>query len=143
MTLVWFFDNTKRGSDPEKWRCNWHWERYSDRNQVALNNAIGEGRAKLEILKEKWNSMAPVDLQKLKQDDTDNVARYMKCLHPSGILYRGWDEEHPRDQRNSFDTLDLFLYWRELSSQLEEEFHDPSAIQPGDTWDDALARGVR
>ena len=100
MTLVWFFDNTKGGSDPEKWRSSAHWERYSERNQVALNKATEEGRAKLEILKEKWNTMVPVDLQKLEQYDDSNTVRYMKCIHSLGILYRSWDEEHPRDQRN-------------------------------------------
>ena len=30
----------------------------------------------------------------------------------------------------------------ELSSQLHVEFYDPEAIQPGDTYDDALDRGV-
>ena len=106
MTLVWFFDKTKKGSAPEKFRHSEHWECYSDLNQLALNKAFEEGKTKLQIMKDKWGIMVPVDLQKMEQYDDSNTVRYMKCTHPSRRLFRGWDEENPRDYRDPFDTLD-------------------------------------
>ena len=76
MTLVWYFDKTRKGSDPEKWRDQSYWELYSERNQRALNMATEAGTSKLHIVYEKWQSKVLVDLQKLEQYDDDDTVRH-------------------------------------------------------------------
>ena len=96
MTLVWYVDKTRKGSDPEKLRDESHWELYSERNQRALNIASEKGTSHLHILKEKWDCMVLVDLQKLEQYDDENTVRYMKCHYSIGKLCRSWEEQNPR-----------------------------------------------
>lgn len=142
MTLIWYVDSTKKGSKPDKWRDDTHWERYSERNQTALNLAFQEGTSQLCIMKEKWQCEVLVDLDKLEQYDDEKTVRYMKCHYSIGNLCKSWEEQNPRTRRESFNTLSSYLYHEELSTRLQLEYFDPSALQAGDAYEDALLRGV-
>lgn len=76
-----------------------------------------------------------------------NYTRYLELKDEQGRVLFSWDIINTEfteyvNYRKHFDNLSCYLYYSQYHRQLRYEFIDPAALQYGDSWDDALARGV-
>ena len=139
---IWYVDNTKYPG-PQKQR---NFVVYPASQQETLNEALRDNARALKLEDPRSYSEASVNLETMEHLCSGAV-RVMKLTDRSGRLLYFWEslnEDKIQDEsvRTHLGNLACYLYWKQSSSQLNYEFTDPAALQNGDTWEDALLRGI-